>query len=74
MTLKTYDGNIPKSGKKLINISGRMIFVRPLKKLNFIYDVETKVLLAVCTDDKKQYAFEQIVKRMDEIKALPCTS
>jgi hypothetical protein len=67
---KLCDVKIPKSGKKLITIQGRDFFVRPLKKLLYIYDVKTKVLITVCPDENKQIAFKRIIERMEEIRKL----
>ena len=70
MTLTLYDGVFPKSGKKLITIGGRKLFVRPLKKLLYIYDINTRVLICVGPEENKQLMFESIVDRLDEIRNL----
>lgn len=62
--------SIPKSGKKLITIGGITLFVRPLKKLLYFYDVKTKILIAVSPEENRQLVFERIIERIEEIKAL----
>jgi hypothetical protein len=65
---------IPKSGKKLINIGGVNLFVRPKSKLLFIYEVTSGVLITVCPDENKHIAFKRILERLDEVKAISCIS
>ena len=59
---------IPNKGDKLHMIAGRIVFIRSVKKLNYYYDVATKVQLCVADPSKHDYVISMIERRVNEIR------
>ena len=61
------DVKIPKSGKNLFKLNGLEFFFRDLKRITYVYETSTGVLVMV-TFKERQEILEYILKRIEEVK------
>ena len=67
MSLTIYEGRIPKSGKKLINLGGIDFFIREAARLTYVYLQESGELIMV-SGNGRQVALQQLLERISLVR------